>query len=635
MAYQDQLNFKLFDQPGCMPMNPFQIDIQPSMYNAYQRCVEAFDRETLKGNDKRHYIAFIACLLFYLTEENVTGRKAVCKDVSAAECQSDEQLINLGIFYVAHLVETFHRRKTSASSTGVYHPIHAFKGEAEDLIPFIDLSTSYQHKQTKQMALSRDRCHCLLTGQYDPEHIGSLGLSDSELLRTKHDGSSAKTNLVHIFPRTLTENFNPRKNSPKLEWIARVWHLVQRLWNIDMRDQHGADKLTGDGIHQLRNVLTLSVGIHASFDELSVWCNSNKDSKENHYFVEAIYPIDMLKIRPDFSTMNPEFVNDVPSRKFLKVHAVICQAFQHSQVGSVHYNSKDISTISLDDLIDLPVGNVDAPLESPDPFNRLREPIPSNPFIEIGDPERYMAYNRCLNLCSSLNTDQERELELARVLIFLMLEAPCEEGCLFICKEINLCRFQDELYRLAEVYIKYMVAVSKGSTFRDHYEPHPVNTEEYDDQMAQFMEILASRRTANISESFKSLIMKRDYGRCLLTKKYDPVVHQKRVEEITCQGGTFEGLDLCHIFPQFLMDKLRGAPDSEKRCRYTAKSFMLLQSYSGLDLADFYQGTRMHSPGNVLTLTKTVHGAFDSLSLWLRPINIKEKPAKPRGTKWY
>ncbi|PPQ75567.1 hypothetical protein CVT24_013241 [Panaeolus cyanescens] len=490
MALQHQVNFKPFLHNHPIPPNPFSLDTQSDMYRAYQRCVVAFDQEESKGNAKCHYIAFVACLIFYITEENVKGQKKICDDISSAECQSDEQLINLGIFYAKHLVGTFHKARTTAKSADVNHPIAQFNVDANDWIPHIDLSTKHRHKIPKREALLRDRCHCMLTGQYDPEHIGSMSLSEAELNFTKETGSSATTQLTHIFPRTLTERFDPQENSTKLQWISRVCQLIYVLWDIDARDISEADRLTGDGIHQLRNVMTLSKATHSSFDELALWCNSNERCKPNEYIVEAAYPIDMISPRTWFRTRIPEYMDQLPSRRFLKVHAVVCQAFQRSLLENVHRKgliSEDINNLPYDPNDDWPIT-----LSSPELFNRHREALPHNPYNEQSQEEQYAAYSKCFEMGTALNQDEEREL--GRVLVFLILEAPNEAGRLFICREVNMCQDRGELRCLADIYVNYMVLLfhntAKGSTFRDNYVLYPINTDEHEIQVRRQMAML-------------------------------------------------------------------------------------------------------------------------------------------------
>jgi hypothetical protein len=50
------------------------------------------------------------------------------------------------------------------------------------------------------------------------------------------------------------------------EYASSVWAVVNRFGGIQ-----SIQELNGAGIHQIRNVMTLGVGVHRKFDKLHIW----------------------------------------------------------------------------------------------------------------------------------------------------------------------------------------------------------------------------------------------------------------------------------------------------------------------------------------------------------------------------
>jgi hypothetical protein len=122
-----------------------------------------------------------------------------------------------------------------------------------------------------------------------------------------------------------------------------VWAILECFGYKDL-----PDRLCGDGIHSLDNVMTLEYDIHAWFDELKLWfeavvsglqsvspCSEClQDDKENTYNIcvtkERI--LGQFQVNPiEFTSADPDL--PLPNPTYLKIHAACCRVAHLSGAG--------------------------------------------------------------------------------------------------------------------------------------------------------------------------------------------------------------------------------------------------------------------------------------------------------------
>ncbi|KAG5653993.1 hypothetical protein H0H81_008575 [Sphagnurus paluster] len=93
-------------------------------------------------------------------------------------------------------------------------------------------------------------------------------------------------------------------------------------------------------------------------------------------------------------------------------------------------------------------------------------PLPPAPSSFLPSTVLYNAYERCLNYeaetvetTSTQNPDQLRPLIAARILGYLLLHAPMEEGRIFLSEEIMACLDARAMFDLARVYNDNLIRI--------------------------------------------------------------------------------------------------------------------------------------------------------------------------------
>lgn len=82
------------------------------------------------------------------------------------------------------------------------------------------------------------------------------------------------------------------------------------------------------------------------------------------------------------------------------------------------------------------------------------KPLPSNPYDAFSEKIWHDAYTQCLQI-QPFNTDIiDKNLVYARILGYLILEAPADEGRDYICNEILTCKNnKSKLHDFAELFM--------------------------------------------------------------------------------------------------------------------------------------------------------------------------------------
>ncbi|KAJ7766491.1 hypothetical protein DFH07DRAFT_737067, partial [Mycena maculata] len=180
-------------------------------------------------------------------------------------------------------------------------------------------------------ALLRDDLKCLLTGMYDEGELLKAPAKAKAIKEADPNAEAVATNCAHILSCmsltlsiTASSMISSRAGSPALQMIQRYGGLSEEVM----------DSLNGNGIHQLGNVLTISIAAHDSFDSLRLW-------------LEKIDVCAPLKVKiPRLEMPKSQYLSPVtfksavrdgtlPNPKFISVHAAVCRVAHMS--GAADY----------------------------------------------------------------------------------------------------------------------------------------------------------------------------------------------------------------------------------------------------------------------------------------------------------
>ncbi|CAE6460738.1 hypothetical protein ACGC1H_005326 [Rhizoctonia solani] len=239
-------------------------------------------------------------------------------------------------------------------------------------------------------------------------------------------------------------------------------------------------------------------------------------------------------------------------------------------------------------------------------------PLPPLDGLFVGQQAVQTAYLRILPL-------ERTHARHMRILGYMMIHAPVEEGRADVARSINECSTDLEVVELGQHYFQYFVKYFQ--TLANKPTPTPSNHPSRPSVDARRDAILASIQQAPASHSeAKDYALIRDNYRCLLTGTVDVRVYSDspQLQEQLATGplpplGTTE---CCHILPQFIGQNISH---HSGRRNNAANVWTVVQAYGGIP-SEQVNGPGIHHLRNILTLRSDIHNVFDQLLLWLDPV---------------
>jgi len=127
-------------------------------------------------------------------------------------------------------------------------------------------------------ALIRDGYKCVLTGKYDSQALDVPDIDEETIIRV----GAVNTRCAHIAPESTYFNDFEHPNSPEkvrtygFLAAASEFILVQTLYSASFlavlkRFGYDAEKLDGEKVHSLFNVMTMQHDVYYLFDRLELW----------------------------------------------------------------------------------------------------------------------------------------------------------------------------------------------------------------------------------------------------------------------------------------------------------------------------------------------------------------------------
>ncbi|KAF8327705.1 uncharacterized protein EI90DRAFT_3066603 [Cantharellus anzutake] len=266
-------------------------------------------------------------------------------------------------------------------------------------------------------------------------------------------------------------------------------------------------------------------------------------------------------------------------------------------------------------------------------------PLPPHPSFQ--DESVARAYSRCRELEKTLAME-------ARVLGYLLLLAPEEEGRRYLASEINpdpvddsgnktddsVVRGDETLCLLAKLYIAAFIRCfrsAKGPTPDPSLHPSHISFEGNVVELSyKLMEPPSSHQMA------KHKAIRRDGGRCVATGKYDLLTAQSDASSLEFKippDAPCCMTEAALIFPSSINRNIAGGNEGAAKNDWAASVWAVMEHFGNVRVLDELNGDNIHRLENVLTLSHDIHSAFDQLKFWFEATNANANEYRLR-TLW-
>ncbi|KAF5376412.1 hypothetical protein D9615_008587 [Tricholomella constricta] len=222
-------------------------------------------------------------------------------------------------------------------------------------------------------------------------------------------------------------------------------------------------------------------------------------------------------------------------------------------------------------------------------------PLPKSPPDCTPGTEYYQAYTRCLELELASNDIRENNtwhftpLLAARVLGYLLIHAPTEDGRSLLSREITASTDTEALHLLGRKYNDNLIRVFQRSRTAT---PHVLDGDERNDISDS---ALAELATEHWIMRHRALI--RDGFQCPLTGYHEFSINYPKRSETRA----------AHIIPVFEKVNTAGVKPV----------LALFERYGGISITDELLGKDAHRLENLITLQLNAHIFFRVLNIWL------------------
>ncbi|KAH7908369.1 hypothetical protein BJ138DRAFT_1128520 [Hygrophoropsis aurantiaca] len=288
---------------------------------AYTRCLDSEASASGSSGVQSWVLGYLL-----LQAPTQSGRNSLSREINS--CLDHEKLHELCMLYINHFVRAFKAGTKSPTASPSYHP-------SEE---------PTNHLNAKSKALRRDRYRCALSGSFDWTSVTTIGSVQQEYVNLPSPKpGSVPTQAAHIFPQSTNRGIS---GGDKHMYAAGVWAVLEHFCRSSM-----LDRLDGDNIHRLENIITMPQHLHTLFDGLDIWLEEDQNIA-NHYqvcalnreFLPAGFPTDVT-----FTTPDPEKL-PLPSPDLLLLHAICARVARLSgagqYVGTVLRDLEDTTVLS-------------------------------------------------------------------------------------------------------------------------------------------------------------------------------------------------------------------------------------------------------------------------------------------------
>lgn len=198
---------------------------------------------------------------------------------SREHCESAEETVfRIGKWHRDHFMRLF-RTSTVKYPTPSLHPSRPSFDTTADMIRDCMEADGKDYRTVRLKALARDKYRCIVTGIFDDTSVKK----NNELAqrRSEQRGGVMTINACHILSASTMKDVNTTggPTSAKTEFAANVIAILQ-CFGLEDR----VDKLVPhDGVHDVKNLLSLAPHCHEYFDRLDLWFERSEHTPDRYY----------------------------------------------------------------------------------------------------------------------------------------------------------------------------------------------------------------------------------------------------------------------------------------------------------------------------------------------------------------
>ncbi|CAE6533377.1 unnamed protein product [Rhizoctonia solani] len=238
------------------------------------------------------------------------GRTFVANEI--CHCATDREIVELGEARLEQFVQYLKGLRALPSLPYLY------RDETKFDVPTV---APKNYLDAKKQALVRDNYRCMLSGVVDTDAVGILPWLEGEVVAKQE--TIGCTECCYIFSKL--ESYIDDNDSDYLYTSGPC--TLAHLYGGN--DESG---LTGTGIHDLRNTLTLNPGDCAAFREFIVWLEPTGEAENQYKIVrrDPYYGRNLPKV-VTFSSTSPDLT--LPDPRLLTFHAACARVLKLTGAG--------------------------------------------------------------------------------------------------------------------------------------------------------------------------------------------------------------------------------------------------------------------------------------------------------------
>ncbi|CAE6410720.1 unnamed protein product [Rhizoctonia solani] len=199
-----------------------------------------------------------------------------------------------------------------------------------------------------------------------------------------------------------------------------------------------------------------------------------------------------------------------------------------------------------------------------------------------------------------------------RILGYMLIHAPNNDGRLVIAQDINACATDQDVLKLGQSFFKHFASYFKSidtSSWLLHSPDHDT-----------FGSRIVTTPTTYSEAKANALILIRDNYCCMLTNKVDMSTYSNSPalqEQLGANPPPNVDITECwHILPQYVANNNQG----EKTIHATM--LKVLERFGGISHLEF-RDRGLHHWTNIMTVQVSLCEGFDRLNIWLDPVEVR------------
>ncbi|KAH9955466.1 hypothetical protein BC827DRAFT_1347593 [Russula dissimulans] len=227
------------------------------------------------------------------------------------------------------------------------------------------------------------------------------------------------------------------------------------------------------------------------------------------------------------------------------------------------------------------------------------------------DPNYLSAYNVCLR-CEEQFAANENKIRYIRILGYLLLHAPDRVVRSEVTRCIHSCQSDDDLATLGSFFELYFILPFrkfKSRTPGPSSHPSRPSFETVKDEMK-----VDIREAPKNHCDAKIRALMRDNWRCVVTGILDMNAPDDITAELDLTQESGQFTECAHILPESTFFGVKPKSDNNLKLDYSASVLAVLHRFNS-DIRGF-NGEKVHSLINVITLDHSIHDPFDRLGLY-------------------